>query len=110
MNRSKLPDRHARHPWRTAALRGIATACLLLGACATHRPPPAEPPPAATGSSPGVACQRYREEFEESLRDRRSAADPAMSDREATALLEDVAGSPELRALLRCLSGTNAGE
>jgi hypothetical protein len=33
-----------------------------------------------------------------------------MSDREATALLEDVAASPELRALLDCLSGTNAGE
>jgi hypothetical protein len=33
-----------------------------------------------------------------------------MGDREAAALLEDAAGSPELRALLRCLSGTDAGE
>lgn len=110
MNRSQPPDRLARSPWRPAAARGIAAACLLLGACATHRPPPAEPTPTGPGSSPQAACQRYRDALEESLRDRRSAAGPAMSDREATALLEDVAGSPELRALLRCLSGTNAGE
>jgi hypothetical protein len=110
MNRSKLLDRHARHPWRTAALRGIAMACLLLGACATHRPPPPDPAPPDPGSGPRAACQRYRDAFEASLRDRRSAAGPAMGDREAAALLEDAAGSPELRALLRCLSGTDAGE